>query len=124
MQVMSWSNFCRDAFGQKNDIITIVDQSRFRWKCTMQFVEEEGRLVCKIGGEWKFICDLRGFKVGHAVKLGVTAEMGSDVVYLRHVPLECIHSCYVRPPNAAINEKYVYQVKHYFLQCPGDTKWT
>lgn len=121
MQMISWSDFCKDAFAKKNNVITIVDQSKFNWKCTMQFVEEDNRLVCKIGGDWEAICALRNFVVGHAIKLGVCDDKGSDVVFLRHVPLECTHRCYIRPPSASINEKYVYEVNHYFLSCPKNS---
>lgn len=43
--MLSWSDFCKDAFAKKNNLITIVDQSKFNWKCTMQFVEEDNCLV-------------------------------------------------------------------------------
>jgi hypothetical protein len=54
--VLSWSSFCRDAFLLNNTLITIVDQGKFNWKCTMQFGEEDNRMVCKIGGDWRAMC--------------------------------------------------------------------
>jgi len=84
----------------------------------MQFNKKDKRLVCKIEGDWRTICVMRKFRVGHAIKLGVYGEMGSNVVFLRHVPLECTHAYYIRPPSPNETEKYVYQVNYYFVRCP------
>jgi len=115
---MAWSDFCRHALLKNENRITIVDEGKFHWKCTMQFVEQDNRLVCKIGGDWKAICVRRNFRVGHAIKLGVCGDRGSHIVFLAHVPLACIHTNYVRPPKVNLTENYVYQINHFFLSCP------
>lgn len=115
---LPWSSFSRDAFAKNNSSIPIVDQSRFNWRCTIQFGQEYNRMICKIGGDWKAICVLRNFRVGHAIKLGISGEGGADVVYLRHTPLQCTHTSYIHTSSNGVNEKFVYQVNHYFMRCP------
>lgn len=116
-QALPWSSFSWDAF-KNNSSITIVDHSRFNWRCTIQFGQEDYRMICKIGGDWKAICVLRNFRVGHAIKLDISGEGGADVVYLRHTPLQCTHTSYIHPSSSGVNEKFVYEVNHYFMRCP------
>ena len=87
MQVMPWVGFRRRVLPTKELEIKIVDYLGFAWKGSFRIVEDNGELVCKIGGEWGVLYKARRLQPRHPLKLVVTQEEDNRTVYLRHVPL-------------------------------------
>jgi len=74
----------------------------FAWRCFFQIVEEDGGLVCKIGGAWGAICRARRFAEKDPLKLAVTKESDNKTVYLRYLPIRCRHKDIIKPSDRVV----------------------
>jgi len=87
----------------------------------MDFIRMGDSIFCRIGGDWKLLCTTRKLVKGYAIKLAVTDSSRSGVLHLRYAPLNCVHRGFVRSRNT-VDARHVYQVNHYFADCPLKNK--
>ena len=97
-------------------MLTVLDYMGNAWKCDLSFIKGEDMVYCRIGGDWRHICNAIRLIEGYAVKLIVTEAKDNTVVTLKHVPLQCTHWINVKP-DYCVGRKYIYQVNHYFMRC-------
>ena len=114
---MPWFGFGEDALPTIATRLSIIDHYGNILKCDMVFIRMEDTVFCRIGGDWKLLCSARRLVKGHAIKFAVTENTRNGILHIRHVPLQCVHRGFVKSMNTS-DARHVYQVNHYFIQCP------
>jgi len=120
-QVVPWVGFGVEALPKTKDRLSIIDHCGNVWRCDMDFIRVENTIFCRIGGDWRLLCAARRLVKGHAIKLSITDDRRSGVLYIRYTPLNCVHRGFVRS-RCTTNARHVYQVNHYFIDCPLKNK--
>lgn len=117
MQVLPWVGFCEDTLPKTATRLSIIDHYGNIWKCEMVFMKVRNTVFCRIGGQWSLLCAARNMLKGHAIKLAVTGDKRNGILHIRHAPLQCVHRGFTRSMGTT-ESRHVYQVNHYFGQCP------
>jgi len=99
-------------------MINVVDWTETVWRCDLSFVVGDGMILCRLGGEWRILCNTLNLKRGYAVKLAVVEDLDNTEIIIRHVPLQCTHTTYVKP-IFSLGRKYSYKVNQYLKYCPA-----
>jgi len=89
----------------------------------MVFIKVRNTVFCRIGGQWSLLCAARNLMKGHAIKLVVTGDTRNGILHIRDVPFQCVHRGFACSMNTS-EPRHVYQVNHYFVQCPLKNKCT
>jgi len=120
VQILPWIGFCEDALPRTATRLSMIDHCGKIWKCEMVFMKVRNTVFCRIGGQWSLLCAAHNLMKGHAIKLAVTGDTRNGILHIRHVPLQCVHVGFTRSTKTT-ESQYVYQVNHYFVQCPLKT---